>query len=364
MFSFEQLNTIHVEITNRCQASCPMCPRNIHGGIDNPSLILTDWTLERFKDTFTEEVLYQAKCINFCGDFGDPMINSDLIDMCRYVKQTNPSVLILISTNGSARTTKWWKELAEALPENHKIMFALDGLEDTHALHRIGTDFNTVIKNASAFISAGGKAEWVFIRFKHNETQVETARQMSKNLGFQSFKLKDSKRLFWDKYPVLDRQGTVSYHIEAPSQSNVKTISFIDLKDFKKWKTDVNCWSFDDKELYIDANGYLMPCCIIGSFLYTNYDVEVYRKYGVLNSNGVIETGREIQSEVFSIIRELGGLDALDSKQHSIKDIMNAESWQTLLHKKWDEYSSSACKLICGDVSPFMKVPEQVNRTS
>ena len=54
MFKFDQLEIVQVEITNRCQASCPMCPRNIHGGIENPlfyfitnqthdRLILTDY---------------------------------------------------------------------------------------------------------------------------------------------------------------------------------------------------------------------------------------------------------------------------------------------------------------------------------
>ena len=58
MFSFDQLDTIQVEITNRCQASCPMCLRNIHGGIDNPSLSLADWDVERFKNTDATRVNY------------------------------------------------------------------------------------------------------------------------------------------------------------------------------------------------------------------------------------------------------------------------------------------------------------------
>ena len=36
MFSFSDLENIHLEITNRCQASCPMCSRNYHGGLENP----------------------------------------------------------------------------------------------------------------------------------------------------------------------------------------------------------------------------------------------------------------------------------------------------------------------------------------
>ena len=362
MFSFEQLHTIQIEITNRCQARCPMCVRNIHGGIDNPSLVLADWTLQRFQDTFTDEVLLQIGSINFCGDYGDPIINANLIDMCYYVSNHSPSIAITISTNGSAHGTQWWTLLAKSLPKNHRVIFALDGLTNTHSLYRIGTNYEMIIRNAKAFIDAGGIAEWMFIRFKHNEHEVETARQISKELGFTLFNTKDSKR-FGKKYPVLDRQGTIEYYLEPPSQSTIKPVEFSDLKNYKEWKNDISCFTLDSKELYIDANGYLMPCCLIGSFLYANYDVELYQKYGLIDETSITSIAREVQVEVLSLIDELGGLDSLDSKKHSIKDIMSTSIWQTLLHAKWSTHSSSTCKILCGNNGPFIKIAEQINRT-
>ncbi len=363
MFAFDQLEVIQLEITNRCQASCPMCLRNIHGGIDNPSLILTDWTLGQFKHILNEEVLKQISCINFCGDYGDPIINNNLIDMCRYVTETNPNILIYISTNGSAHTVQWWKLLAEVLPKQHSVIFALDGLQDTHNLYRVGTNYDAIIKNAKAFIDAGGNAEWMFIRFKHNEHQVEEARRISKELGFKNFATKDSKR-FGKQYPVLSRKGDIEYYLEPPTNSDIKPVEFVDLKDYKQWTNDISCFTYDSKELYIDANGYLMPCCLIGSFLYANYDVELYKKYGVIDETSITGIAREVQIEVFSIIRDLGGLEALDSRVHSVKDIMSGDAWKTLMHTKWEEKSSSACKILCGVKGPFIKIDEQLNRTS
>ena len=362
MFAFDHLHTIQIEITNRCQASCPMCLRNIHGGIDNPSLLLTDWTVDQFRNTFNDQVMAQLKCINFCGDFGDPIINNGLVEMCQYIKDKKPDATVYISTNGSARTSEWWKDLAKALPQQHSVIFALDGLGDTHHLYRIGTSYDIIIRNAKAFIDAGGNAEWMFIRFRHNEHQVEEAREISKSLGFKRFATKESKR-FGKEYPVLDRTGKISYSLAPPSNGTVKPVEFLDLKDYKQWKNDISCFTFDTKELYIDANGYLMPCCLIGSFLYANYDVELYRKYGVIDDTSITSIAREVQLEVFAIIRDLGGLDALDTRKHSIKDIMNTEVWQTLMHKKWEEKSSSTCKILCGNNGPFIKISEQINRT-
>lgn len=362
MFSFTELERVQVEITNRCQAGCPMCLRNVHGGIDNPLLKLTDWSLQDFKEIFNLEVLAQLKTINFCGDFGDPILNNDLIGMCQYIKD-NSNLNIIINTNGSARNTAWWEALANAMPTNHRIEFAIDGLSDTHSIYRIGTNFETIIRNAQAFMSSGGIAHWIFIKFKHNEHQVETARNLSSSLGFKSFDFKISKR-FGKKFPVLDSAGNVTHYIEQPTNSDIKSVEFIDLKDYKKWNTNITCFTFDEKELYIDAHGHLMPCCLIASFLYANYDVNLYKKYGLLDTTSITGLAREVQLEVHELIKEFGGFDSLDAKKHGIKQIMDKPIWKELIHKKWKDNSSSTCKILCSNISPYIKVDEQLNRAS
>jgi hypothetical protein len=360
MFAFKDLSEVQVEITNRCQASCPMCLRNVHGGIDNPLLQSADWTLEQFKRIFNAEVLSQVNSINFCGDFGDPILNNDLVDMCQYLKDTS-TVKVYIHTNGSARTTEWWKSLATALPTNHHVEFALDGLSDTHALYRTGTDYNIIIRNATAFMDAGGNAHWMYIKFKHNEHQVDIARNVANTLGFKSFTVKNSKR-FGKQFPVLNRQGEVTHYIEQPANSTIKPVEFVDLKNYKEWKIDVSCFTLDSKELYIDANGHLMPCCLIASFLYANYDTELHSKYGLIDETSIVGLARQVQLEIYDLINELGGLDSLDANVHGIKHIMDQPIWQELVRKKWSEHSSSPCKILCGTSSPYIKIAEQVNR--
>jgi hypothetical protein len=360
MFSFEKLEQVQVEITNRCQASCPMCLRNIHGGIENPSLQLADWTIDQFKHIFNEDVLNQIKHVNFCGDFGDPIINNDLLEMCRYLKEYS-SVSVDIHTNGSARSLQWWELLAKALPTDHKVEFALDGLKsDTHALYRIGTDYDTIIRNAMAFIKAGGNAHWMYIKFKHNEYQVDTARNLATTLGFNSFTVKNSKR-FGKKFPVLDRTGEITHYIEQPT-NNIQPVEFVDLKDYKSWNSDISCFTLDDKELYIDAHGHVLPCCLIGSFLYANYDVELYNKYNLIDSTSIIGIAAKVQLEVFTTIEELGGLQMLDANTHRVKDIMSSKVWQTLVQQKWTTSGSAPCTILCSSKSPFISIADQTNR--
>jgi MoaA/NifB/PqqE/SkfB family radical SAM enzyme len=191
MFKFNKLKQIHLEITNNCQASCPQCQRNIHGGLDNPLIKLSSWTLEQFKSIMTVDVLNQINNYYFCGNFGDPLLNNDLIPMIEYSVSVNPNLHMWINTNGSLRSKDWWQQLAKSLPKNHKVVFAIDGLEDTHSIYRVGTNFNTIIENAKTFIASGGRAEWAFIRFKHNEHQVSKIKKLASDLNFVNLAIKN-----------------------------------------------------------------------------------------------------------------------------------------------------------------------------
>jgi len=348
-----ELKRVHIEISNRCQASCPMCPRNIHGGITNPLLSINEWSLDDFKKIFPIDILNQLERINFCGNFGDPLMNNDLLDMCEYIKLNSPKLYIEIHTNGSLRSTSWWKELVPTLPTNHIVVFALDGLEDTHSLYRVGTNYNLILKNAKTFIDAGGSAEWMFIRFKHNEHQVKAAEQLSKELGFKNFNVKNSRR-HARPFPVVDEQGSVLYNLEQPSDSEIKFISKMDIQGHQNWPNadNIDCMAIKDKELYIDAHYQLSPCCMIGAFLYTSYDTNLLKKYNLFEEDSIVEEGEKVREQVLEFPR----LNVLES---GLKNIVETDQWQTMWQQKWKDKSSSTCIIMCGPNSPFISIDEQ-----
>lgn len=348
MFSFNELENIHLEITNRCQASCPMCSRNFHGGLNNPLIVENDWTIDDFKKILTESVLHQLKGFYFCGNFGDPIINNDLVEMCKYSTSVNPNLYIRIHTNGSARNTDWWKSLAKALPTEHNVIFAIDGLEDTHSKYRIGTDFNKIIENAKAFIRAGGKAEWAFIKFKHNEHQLHAAEALAKTHGFSRFTHKDSSRFVaTDKFEVLNKQGQIEYYLEPPTGSK---ITYITQEVIDKYKdivdsSEIDCYVKKTKEIYIDAYKNIMPCCFLASIPY-NYS----------NSTDVAKNIKiEIKNQYTSLVKDLGNTNALEN---SIQDVINSDTWQSVWNKYWNEQKLITCARTCG-VNKLSKPKDQ-----
>lgn len=342
LFDFSELKSIHVELTTRCQASCPMCARNYRGGLENPNLVLDDISYDDFKRIFTSEVLNQIEHIYFCGNFGDPILSNHLLSIVEYCKTVNPEISLGIHTNGSARDKKWWKELAKAVPKNHCVHFAIDGLEDTHHLYRVGTSFGKIIDNAKEFIAGGGKAEWVFLSFKHNEHQTEQARDRAKKLGFAYFNLKSTSRFLERPWiDVLDTTGNISHRIEPPTEHRISFVRPEVIKEYKKITESavVDCKIKKDKSLYVDAFKKLWPCCWIGAIPYSyTRETELSYQYYVSQKQALEE-----------LIESIGGIDIIDLNKTSIKDILKNKNWQNTWDKHWEEKKLATCAKICGN---------------
>ena len=349
MFRFNELKQIHLEITNNCQASCPMCNRNINGGLDNPLIKIRNWTYEEFTQIMSPEVLAQIESYYFCGNFGDPILNNDLIKMCAWSKVTAPTVRITIHTNGGARNADWWRTLAHALPADHRVVFALDGLEDTHHLYRVGTKYKTVIENAKAFIDAGGKAEWVFIKFKHNEHQVAEAARRSVELGFASFTLKNSSRFILEpKVAVLDRQGELMHYIEPPTETVMKFIDRDTINAYKQLveKSTIACKSQQDKEIYIDAFGDVYPCCWLASV-----------PYSYVAPDDAFEVRNEMLKQHHELVASLGHIN---SHTRTVKDIVDSPEYQSVWTEYWTTNKLITCARTCGTNTDFAKPRDQI----
>ena len=349
MFRFDQLKLIHLEITNRCQASCPMCLRNINGGIENPLLKYNDWTIEDYKEIINSEVLKQIQLIYFCGTYGDPLLNNDLLQMCKYSKDVNPKISIDIYTNGSLRSKQWWKELAHALPKNHRIIFGIDGLADTHSLHRIGTSFEKIIENARTFIEEGGIAEWHYLIFKHNQHQVDQAQQLAQELGFSKFQKKQSTRFLLEpKAPVVNKNKKLEYFIEPADTNRLK---FIDKQDVENYQqivdsTEISCKVLHTKEIYIDAHMDLYPCCWHAN---TPYDYI---------PNDITKEVRQKMLEQHWEMRQKFAFDSAKTK--GIKNIVNSQEYQTVWNEYWSSQNKSyTCVRSCGKNVNFAQTSQQ-----
>lgn len=226
-FNFSELNQLHIELTNACNAACPMCTRfHVNSPLVRPDLEIDQITIEKFKKYFPPEIVKKCEVILFCGVHGDPGMAKDLYEICEYIAEVSPETTIRMNTNGGMRKPEFWEKMGKLFASklrdhwSWQITFSIDGLADTNHLYRRNVEWNKLMANVKAFIAAGGRAEWDYLIFKHNEHQIDEAKTLSKELGFYSFTPK--KALGTDngtqlvRMSAITREGKFDYWIDAP----------------------------------------------------------------------------------------------------------------------------------------------------
>ncbi len=279
MLALDQIRTIQIELTTRCNARCPMCMRNYRGFEFNSGYPDAELSLADIKHILSSSVLQKLSLnrtknlqVSFNGNLGDFASARDAAEIVEYLVENG--VHVYINTNGSLRNTTWWQRLA--LP-NVEIGFALDGLADTHALYRQDTDWHKIIKNAQTFIAAGGHAIWRFVPFDHNRHQEAQCQQLAKDLGFVKFEnIYDGR----SRTPVFTRTGEYSHHIGAKFNADVSVpnvhelvqghVTWFNAQTVKSEKDltplKLHCVHKVNREIYIAADGTVYPCCYLGFY--------------------------------------------------------------------------------------------------
>lgn len=313
MIEYKNIQDVHLEISSRCNAACPDCPRNIRGyGIANEDFDLTTLTLAQIQSIFAPEFLQQLKSFLINGNYGDFITCRDGLSIVQYLHECNPSMRIIISTNASGQPDIWGK-LGSISKVN--VQFRLDGLEDTHHYYRQNTDYNLIINNAKKFIAAGGYATWAMIKFDYNQHQIAAAEELSKQLGFKSFTLIDQGR---NTMPVFNNRGDFVRNIGQPPMDN----TLQDLLDARRYKLEnyfeinnnfrlnttskqINCVAKQNQSIYVQANGQVYPCCWTG--FWPNKNVERLGNDQIKdlsNNNNALEVGLENAINWFSKLEQ------------------------------------------------------------
>lgn len=396
-FNYNELRQLHIELTNACNAACPMCTRfHTNSPLIRPDLTIDQITIEKFKKYFPPEVIQKLEIILFCGVHGDPGMAKDLYEICEYISESNPSIAVRMNTNGGMRNPDFWSKLGKLFSSqrqdhwNWAVTWSIDGLEDTNHIYRRNVKWDNLIKNAQAFINAGGTADWDFLIFRHNEHQIDEALALSKKMGFRNFNPKKAlgvdtgKRL--QRMSAMTREGKLDYWIDAPSDPKNRNLEnpIDDVVVDEYWEFDpeyykelkakklthnkyqdrvltayeqlekedttildnakINCKArtmSDGIEIFVDNFGRVMPCCYIGTHL----------------------NGTHSDSQSLQLHYEMNkyGWEAFNLNKYSLKEILEGHHLDRVFTDSWTKPSCSSgkmayCSNICGTYSRVDKI--------
>lgn len=338
MLELEQIQSIQIEVSNHCNSACPQCPRNYYGGATIPTLPLRRWSLPEFRRVITDDVLKRVKKVYFCGTYGDPLTNSQLVDMVRWVRRY-PDIRVGAHTNGGVGRVDHYQDLACELDF---LAFGIDGLEDTNHVYRRNVKWSQVMRRATAFIEAGGHAVWDFIVFAHNEHQVESARKLSREMGFRQFNVKRTSRFlrrnheYSEELDVRNLRGTVDYKIKIPqdtryvNQDYRKIISIQSLSDYAS-TTEIRCNAQRIGEIYIGADGFVFPCGWLHDRMY-----------------GPEVTLHPDHAKIHKLIAQAGGYKGTNVFYSPLTDILAGEWFRIIEHSWGNADRLERCGMICG----------------
>ena len=315
------LHKIDSEITNRCNAGCPLCPRTGDFGAGVSEVVhragYRDVEIQTIKNIIDSNSAANLKKFSYCGNYGDPFMHPDIFEIVKMISFYG--IAQRFDTNGGMRKPDFWKEVGK-LP-GVAINFAIDGLKDTNHIYRVKTDFDRIIANAEAFINSGGHADWVFIVFEHNQHQIDEAKELSKKLGFKSFFTKISTRGF-----NLARGFKTHKKISIPSNKEYQPQELVRGVIEKP----VVCKALYYEQFFLTSDNMIMPCCWVHS--------EVAKKtYGLYR--------KEDQFYNFLIDNNV----KYDLDKYEFHEIVDSyRSNLKILKNYWNNRTIPICNRICG----------------
>ena len=306
MWKMNTIEWLDIELTSFCNIECKGCFRVISKHSDqilNREYINLDTIRKRFK----REMFPSIKIINFCGSVDEPTTHPEFHAVCEYFADWGAH--INIATNGSTRTVQWWERLAEVLKDtSHAVTWGIDGSDELSEVYRQGSNFQKVEQNYRAFNAAGGRSNWQFIVFEHNEHQLEAAKQRAVDEGFRNFKTIISHR--------KDTTGGVK-SAKTEVIDNVPETPYIECKYGKQ------------KRIFINHMGNVIPCCHLNSKM---------MEYSV---SGIIKDDFE------TLLERNDYKNTININQVDVEQAINSDIWQGIIHS-WDQPEPmQRCNQVC-----------------
>lgn len=359
MYNYEDIKVVHLEITQRCNASCPMCDRNENGGAVNRHIRGNEQelTLEDCKRIFPPDFIKQLDTMYMCGNLGDPISAKDTLEVFRYFREHNPNMWLSMNTNAGAQPIEWWQELASIFGRMGTVIFSVDGLEETNHLYRQGVKWENVERNMRAFIDAGGRARWDYLIFAHSESDVDRAEQLAKEWGVERFTKKKTGRFIKsdtnstakDVHQAKDRKGNEKQLLEKPKKLEHQNLALLKQKEIEKTygsmkdyydSCTIKCKVAKEKNIFVTAEGIILPCCWTAG-----------RMYKWWHKDPAVE-------QIWDFIAEVGGKNAINAKLHGIDGVFATGIMQNI-EKSWAKNSIEngklgVCSMKCGtEFDPF-----------
>lgn len=205
--------SINIDFSNKCLLQCAYCMRQKPAAKDkikrSSDMSFNDW--KKILQLFPE-------LVELCGQLSDPIYHPDFIKFLEYASQNN--TYVHIHTTGTGKKRHFWNKVF-SIKKRFRFVFGIDGLDQkTCNLHRIGQNFHQAFKAMLLGAQSHHRIVWQFIPFRHNEHQIERAKDIARKHNIQLMILK-SNRWYPDTNVLINNKLIKRDWIHPPSNPDL-----------------------------------------------------------------------------------------------------------------------------------------------
>ncbi|MEK6590366.1 MAG: radical SAM protein [Nitrospinota bacterium] len=307
-----------MEITNKCNFSCNMCPR------ENMNVPLTNMDFGLFKEvvrklshpTYTPPL--QGGDAEGVRDFiltgwGEPLLHPDFFEMVDFIKSTNNSARIRFTTNGSLLDKDFRKRILES--NINQVSISMDGLDSSN--HIDGhVESGRIIENVTALAAERNSNKIPQIVFQstmhcNNLKGLKNLIELGGRIGIDRINLVrlDARNNKGLKRPSMDEERHIYGELQNIAEKFNIPISFINKQGILLQMAghfDRLCFRTID-HIYVNVNGDVTPCCNLREMRMGNLTKEDIKE---IWNNRIFRNFRAYQ------LRVCRGCDALKRRHH------------------------------------------------
>jgi radical SAM protein with 4Fe4S-binding SPASM domain len=242
-----------IDPCNVCNLRCPLCPTGARN-LQRPQGMLS---FECFQSIVNQIKEYAIE-INLYS-WGEPFLNRDIFKMIRYAHEAR------IGTNLSSHFNGISDELIEQIIDSglDEINVSIDGAtQEVYEIYRRRGNLENALTSLEKLQrrkrekkSQTPVVEWQFIVMKHNEHQIDKARNLAQELGVEKFRLLGVGLPFDD---LTNLQLAAEWMPEDPHFRNYHPEKILQ----QGYLYDEPCF-YLYRTLVINPKGEVAPCCAI-----------------------------------------------------------------------------------------------------
>src|ERR1700733_6609219 len=87
---YQQVTRVHLEVTEKCNAACPQCHRNYHGGPTRFHVGKAELSLKDVQRVLPADFVRKLELLYGNGNYGDGAIAKDIFEIFRYFRESSP----------------------------------------------------------------------------------------------------------------------------------------------------------------------------------------------------------------------------------------------------------------------------------